>query len=238
MTPGASAQFGVQGAAGPNGLGWQNQQRGYQTPGYGNHGYGTTGYGNHGYGRTGYGGYGAMNPLSAEAQLIVARSEAAINYEQAYNESIQNQKLRTETYYDDRRMNASYRAEQSMLHPHAPPEELAAFSRARLPPPLAPNEFDPARGVIEWPGVLNRPEFDEPRTRLAELFRQAAADPHGSGPGTRTNHEIEQTIEEMSEKLHSEIGQFKPNEYIAGSKFLKSLAYQAKTPAANALAMK
>ena len=162
--------------------------------------------------------------------------QAAKNYQDAYQYSVENQKLRTQTYFDMKRMDSSYRAEQQMVHPHATPEESAAFNRARVPAQLSANEFDPAQGVIEWPGVLNRPEFDEGRTRLAELFGQAAADPHNSGLGTQNYRDIEKAIDEMSEKLHSEIGQFKPNEYIAASKFLKSLVHQARTPAAVALA--
>lgn len=219
-----------------SGQNYQGMYRGrYGTGGYGYRGYGNSyGYGS-GYSRS-YGGSGSMNPLVALGQYEIADSTAAINYQQAYTLSIQNRKLNAQTFYDLRQMNASYRAQQAMLHPHATPEELAAFSAARLPAPLPANEFDPARGVIQWPGVLTRPEFDQGRAQLEGLLSQAAADPHASGPGTQNYRDIEQAIDAMSEKLHSEIAQFKPNEYIAASKFLKSLAFHGAMPGPDALA--
>jgi hypothetical protein len=193
-------------------------------------GYGVGGYGVGGYG---VGGYGTMNPVAAAGQYNLNSSMAAVNYQQAYQQSIQNQKSREETYFGQRRMNASYRAEQEMMHPHATSAELAAFSRARVPAPLSTNDFDPARGMIQWPGVLKRPEFAESRTKLAALFSQAAADPHSSGLGTQNYRDLERSIGEMSDQLHSEIATFEPSEYIAASKFLKSLAHHASMPGAS-----
>lgn len=211
----------------PGGLSARQQtayKAGYDAGWQATNGNGTGGIGMGGFGM---GGFGTMNPVAAAGQYNLDTSKAAVNYQQAYQESIQNQKLRTQTYFDNRQMNASYRVQQQMQHQHASPEELAAFSRARLPAQLTADEFDPARGVIQWPGALNGPEFDECRTQLAELFRQATADPHGSGPGTRNYRDVQHAIDEISEKLHSEIAQFKPAEYIAASKFLKSLAHRA-----------
>jgi hypothetical protein len=181
---------------------------------------------------TGYGGL-SINGVNI-GNPFAAVGQTATNYQQAYQESIQNEQLCVQSYYDERRMNTSYGAEQQMQHPHATPEELAAFSRARLPEQLSADEFDPARGVIQWPGVLNRPEFAESRTSLEGLFQQAAADPHASGVGTQNYRDIEHAVEDMSEKLHSEIAQFAPMEYIAASKFLKKLLYHARVPPANA----
>jgi hypothetical protein len=198
---------------------------------FGNHSnYG--GYG--GYGRRG--GYG-MGGLSMSLNLTpLFNGVAAQNYQAAYQQYIQNQALREQTYFDMKRMNASYQAEQAMMYPPATPDELRDFSQARLPAPLSANEFDPGKGVIQWPGVLNRKEFDDSRSRLEGLFAAAAADPHGSGLGTQNCRDIQHVVDEMDEKLHSEIAEFKPNEYIAASKFLKSFALHASTPGGDTLA--
>lgn len=213
-------------------FGW-DAARDYTTSAYWASVNGLGGYGLGGYGR---GGIGSMNPVAALGQYDLDTSKAAINYQQAYRESLQNQKLRAQTYFDERKMHAGYRTQQQAQHPHATAQELAAFNQARLPAPLSADQFDPARGVIQWPGIFHRPEFDEHRTKLEGLFRRAAADPHASGLGTQNYRDIEHVVDEMHDQLHSEIAQFAPNEYIAASKFLKSLAHQARIPAAPALA--
>lgn len=187
--------------------------------------------------RRGRGGYG-YNPLAGMASLITAPAKAAVNYQQAYQLSIQNHKLAVQTYFDLRRMNASYRAEQEMLHPHATPEEIAAFNQARMPPPLSGNEFDPGHGVIDWPPLLQRAEFDDYRHQLEGHFSEWASDPHAAGLGTQNCRDIQHLVADMSDKLHSEIKQFQPDEYIAATKFLRSLAFEARSSPGNTVASK
>ncbi|HVX16155.1 MAG TPA: hypothetical protein VHC22_33525 [Pirellulales bacterium] len=211
--------------------------------------YGRRGGGN-GYGGYGYGGYGAGTTvagsyLAGTAALTQAAgsfnyntSRAAVNYQQAYQHYIENRKLAVQTYFDLRRMNASYRAEQEMQHPHATPDELVAFNQARMPEPLSANVFDPGHGLLDWPPLLARPEFAENRAKIEGLYGEWAADPHGSGLGTQNCRDIDQAVSDMGDKLHSEIKQFKPDEYIAASKFLKSLAFQARSSSGNTVAAK
>ncbi len=210
---------------------------------------GRGGYG-YGWGYGGYGGYGAGTTvagsfLAGSAALTQAAgsfnyntSRAAVNYQQAYQHYIENRKLAVQTYFDLRRMNASYRAEQEMQHPHATPDEIVAFNQSRLPEPLSANVFDPGHGVLDWPPLLQRPEFAEHRAKIEGLYGEWAADPHGSGLGTQNCRDIDEAVADMSDKLRSEIKQFKPDEYIAASKFLKSLAFQARSSSGNTVAAK
>jgi hypothetical protein len=200
----------------------------------------------------GYGGYGggAGSTAFGSAMLGIGAATAAAgsynlntsmaaqNYQDAYRYYIENQKLRVQTYFDMRRMNASYRAEQEMMRPHATSVQIEEFNRARLPEQLSANELDAARGIIQWPGLLNRPQFDDNRARLEGLFAEASADPHGSGLGTQNYRDIQDAVGEMSDKLHAGIKQFSPDEYIPASKFLKSLAFSARSPGGDALAKK
>jgi hypothetical protein len=209
-------------------------------------GYGRGG-GGYGYGG-GYGGAGTTVAGSyllgtaaltqAAGQFNMYTSRAAVNYQQAYQLGIQNRKLAVQTYFDLRRMNASYRAEQEMQHPHATPDEIAAFNQSRVPEPLSANVFDPGHGVLDWPPLLARPEFADHRAKIEALYGDWAADPHGSGLGTQNCRDIEQAVADMSDKLHSEIKDFKPDEYIAATKFLKSLAFQGRSPSGDAVAAK
>jgi hypothetical protein len=201
-----------------------------------------------GFGFGGYGGAGstaAGSFLAGSAALTYAAgtynlntSKAAVNYQQAYQHYIENRKLAVQTYFDLRRMNASYRAEQEMQHPHATPDEIAAFNQARMPEPLSANAFDPGHGVLDWPPLLTRSEFADNRSQIEGLFGEWAADPHGSGLGTENYRNIQHAVADTSDKLHSEIKDFSPDEYIAASKFLKSLAFQARSPSGNTVASK
>lgn len=198
------------------------------------------GGGGYGAGTTPFGSAMAGMALYTRAlgQYNLMTSQGMVNYQQAYQHYIQNRKLAVQTYFDMRRMNASYRAEQAMLHPHATPEEIAAFNQARLPAPLSDHDFDPAHGVIAWPPLLQRSEFDESRHKLEGLFTEWASDPHAAGLGTQNCRTIHQTVGDMSEKLHSEIKQFQPDEYIAATKFLHSLDYSARSSPGSSIASK
>lgn len=203
-------------------------------------GFGAPGWGFAGAGSTVAGstmlGMGAMTYAGGYANLNAGI--ASTYYQDAYEHWILNQKLRTQTYFDMRRMNASYRAEQAMQHPPATPEQILEFNHSRLPTELSVNEFDPAHGVIEWPGLLNRPEFKDDRSRLENLFAAGAADPHGSGLGTQNYRDIQDAVAAMSDKLHSEVKQVAPDEYIPATKFLKSLAFEARAPGRDAMTTK
>ncbi len=196
------------------------------------------GYGGWGYG--GYGGYGAGSTpagsfLAGSAMLTYAAgqynlntSAAAKNYQQAYSQWIDNQKKRTETYFDMRRMNASYRAEMEAQHPHPTSDQIAAFNKSRDPDRLNIDQYDPATSVLNWPPTLREPEFAELRTKLENLFAERLGDPTQSGLGTRNYRAIERAVNEMNDVLHKKIGEIHPDEYIAAHKFLTSLGYEAR----------
>lgn len=203
--------------------------------GYGYGGYGYGGYGSYSrYGRSGYGyGLGGFSPggiISSLGQYNLSTSQAAINYQQAYSQYLDNQKKQESTYFDMRRMHASYRSEQALQHPAPTADQLAAFSKSRTPQPLSSNDLDPAHGVLNWPTVLRNKDFDADRHQVEGLFAQAAADPHASGLGTENYRQIQHAIGDLNDKLHSKIDQYSADEYISANKFLKSLAYQARTP--------
>ncbi|HEX7448478.1 MAG TPA: hypothetical protein VF306_13075 [Pirellulales bacterium] len=197
-----------------------------------------------GYGRGGgYGGYGAGSTVAGSflagsamltrsaGQFTLNASQASKNYQDAYQHWLQNQKLRVSTYFDIRRMYASYRAEKNMQHPPPTEEQVAGFNKMRLPQPLSANDFDPAHGVLKWPSVLRNKQFDDQRHQLEGLFTQASEDPQSAGLGTDNYRQIRRAIGNLHDKLHSHIDDYTPAEYIAATKFLKSLDYQARLPA-------
>lgn len=181
--------------------------------------------GGYGYG---LGGFSPGGIISAMGQYNLNTSKAAMGYQQAYSAYLDNRKKYQSTYFEMRRNWASWRAE--MRGPPPTEEQIAAYNKARLPKPLSPSQFDPAHGVLHWPQVLRNKDFDNDRHRLEGLFTEASANPQESGLGTENYREIEHSIDDLHNKLRAQIDNYSPDEYIPAEEFLRSLAYQARSP--------
>lgn len=163
---------------------------------------------------------------AAAGQATLDASMAAVNAQNAYQHWIENQKLREQTYFDMRRMNASYRAETRGKPPT--PEQLISFSKARLPDRLTADQLDQERGQIKWPQVLMREDFAPMRAALEYLFAERAAHPYSTGLGTDNYREIRGVTDDLHDMLRNLLPEFSPDEFIAGNKFVNSLAYEAR----------
>ena len=171
-------------------------------------------------------GLGAAAMTAAAGAAELADSMAMINYQQAYQHWLENQKVRESTYFDMRRMNASYRSE-SRAAPSTP-EQLVAFSKSRLPERLSGEQLDAERGQIKWPQVLLRDEFAPQRAALEYLFAERATRPYSTGLGTQNYREVRRVTDDMHDMLRMLLDMVTPDEFIAGNKFINSVAYEAR----------
>lgn len=224
----AQAQFGGP-VGGPMFGGGGNFGGGYGGGG----GYGMPFGGGWGWGMLGAGSTPFGSALAGGALLTQASGEAALmgamgarHFQYAYQHWIENQKLREQTYFDMRRMNASYRAENR--GPVATPEQLASFSKSRLPDRLSEEQIDNERGQIKWPQVLLRDEFAAERAALEYLFAERATRPYNTGIGTQNYREVRRVTDDMHDMLRNLLGTITPDEFIAGNKFVNSVAYEAR----------
>jgi hypothetical protein len=197
--------------------------------GRGGYGYGGYGYG-YGAGTTAAGSFlaGSAMLTGAAGQYNLYTSMGAKNYQQAYSQWVDNQKKREQTYFDMRRMNASYRAELRAQHPTPTSDQIAAFNKSREPERLKDDQFNVKTGNLSWPPALKEPEFAPDRDKLEGLFAERADDPGNSGLGTRNYREVQRALADLHDKLHAEIAQIDPDAYIAAMKFLKSVGYEAR----------
>lgn len=190
------------------------------------------GYGGYGYGAgsTVAGSFlaGSAMLTRAAGQFNLYTSMGAKNYQQAYSMWIDNQKKREQTYFDMRRMNASYRAELRAQHPTPTSDQLASFNKSRDPARLNDEQLNTNTGVLNWPPALKEAEFASERDKLESLFAERADDPGKSGLGTRNYREVQRTLADLHDKLHDEISQISPDAYIAATKFLKNVGYEAR----------
>jgi hypothetical protein len=169
-------------------------------------------------------GSAAQTAAAGEYNLLTSIGEK--NYQDAYEHWIDNQKKREETYFEMRRMNASYRAETRS--PPVSMEKLISFSNSRMPSRLTADQLDAAKGELKWPHILQRPEFANQREALETLFVERAKRPYHTGLGTENYREVRMITDDMHDMLRSLIEDISPDEFIIGNKFLNSLSYEAR----------
>lgn len=196
-------------------------------PGYG-FGYGN-GWG--GYGRpygasTVYGSYlrGQADLTRAQGEYNLNTSAAAINLEQARSMNLDNRVKYAETYFETRRINSSERAAER--RPHATPEQITRWNESAKPARLSEAELGFVSDEVRWPAVLRDETFDAHRDSIETAL--AARTTENSGVGSDSHRAINATVEQMQETLKSKIRELPPTEYVAASKFLESLGYEAR----------
>jgi hypothetical protein len=166
------------------------------------------------------------NLAAGAGQFNLGTSMAAKNYQDAYRQWIENEPRRVAAYFELRRMNDSYRASRRRSTPT--PEEIEFYNRQRTPQRLSYEQLDERSGRLHWPAVLMGYEFGPQRLALAYLFAARSDHPSAAGLGTPNYHEALEQIAEMQSTLKAEIDEIRPDEFIAGQKFLKSLAHEAR----------
>lgn len=217
-------------------LGRSTDRTAIYAPSYGG---GPYGYGGYGYGGYGYGYYGdgsgstvagstatgMANVIQAKGQNSLANSEAANNYEEARSKNYDNNLKGTQTYFEMKQMNQSYR--ESQMKPRSP-EFFAKVAAERAPSRLTSSQLDPVTGAIAWPMILQGEAFAPDREKLDALFAQRIAS-HGS-IGLQSYQELQATSEAMLQMLKDNIRQYPPQDYVQAKSFLESLAYEAGFP--------
>lgn len=177
------------------------------------------------YNRRGYGNAynGAANLIRAQAMANASNAQAALNYEQARAQYLENKKKWTADYYqskEERQARMAREREKNKLST----ETLAEIARAERPKVLGADALNPATGHITWPEVLREEEFATLRVHLEEQFAQQARTSPNRGSVTK----IHAQTQEMLSLLRSHIEEMPANDYIAGRRFLDSLDYTAR----------
>lgn len=180
------------------------------------------------YGSTPFGDplYGTAAITSAAGQAALNTSIGSVYAQEAYQRWIENQKLYTQNAIEINRMVRSYRAE--VRTPPPTPEQLIGFSKSRLPDRLTPDQLDQERGQVKWPQVLLRDEFATERAALEYLFAERATRPYSTGLGTQNYKEIRRVTDDLHDTLRSLLRDITADEFIAGNKFINSLAYEGR----------
>jgi len=177
-----------------------------------------------------YYGYGYRNNsgsyANSMANMIRAQSQAAVNYEQARSQAIDNQKKWAENYFKMKEERQAYDARQREKN-KASVANYDAVARANHPRTLGSNELDPVTGHITWPESLRNGEYATHRSELENLFAQRAK----MSQSDSTASKIHSVTAELQDQLRKNIENMPSGEYMSARKFLDSLDDAAHTHA-------
>lgn len=163
---------------------------------------------------------GMANAISAKGNYNLSTSAAAINMTQARKNSIQNQQLYEDTYFQMREANQAY--QKAQIGPRPTQEQLARWARDAAPRPVSTSEVNPVSGKVNWPAVLQQDGFAAQRATLEKL--SAAMTTQGS-LGFSDQMTARKTIESMFVELKAQIKDIPPQAYVDSRNFLRSMIY-------------
>jgi hypothetical protein len=165
-------------------------------------------------------GSGALLRGAGEAQYL--RSLASINREYARRLYIENREKAAEAYFNLKRTNRYAREE--LQTPRVTAEDVARQAADRLPAVLSVQEYDREFGVVNWPAVLLREEFENDRSLIDALVSQRT---NSKMLAAEIDSDIASVTDAMLSTLRVAGADLSSTEFITAMKFLKSLRYEA-----------
>jgi hypothetical protein len=163
-------------------------------------------------------GLGEFNKNTATANVLT---------EQAREKAIDNRYDQVQTYFQVRQLNHEYR--NAARGPAPTQEDLLRYSQSAVPERLSVTALDRQSGAIHWPAALMRPEFNEHRARLEQMFQGRSY--YNSGVASESYLEIQDETARMLATLQVFVRETEPTAYIQARKFIAGLAYEARFPA-------
>jgi len=182
----------------------------------------------------GYGGYsgggtvagsamnGMASVISAKGNYNLSTSAAAINMTQAQRNSIENDNLAVNTYFQMRATNRAARAAERGPSPTM--EQLVRIAKEGAPRPLGANQLNPVDGQLNWPSALQQDSFASQRSEVDQLFATRA---RYGGLDYSGQMKVRSTVDAMFNQLKAKIAQIAPQDYTVCRSFLQSVSYAA-----------
>ncbi len=163
-------------------------------------------------------GLGEFNKNTATANVLT---------QEAHEKAIQNRSDEVQAYFAARQLNREQRnAARGPVPTH---EEILRYSQSALPERLSNFALDRQTGAIHWPAALMRPEFNEHRARLEQIFQGRSY--YNSGVASESYLEIKEEANSMLATLQDSVRETEPTAYIQARKFIAGLGYEGRFPA-------
>lgn len=130
-----------------------------------------------------------------------------------------------ETFYKKRERNDAYRAKHPRVRPDH--ETYVRVCNATKPSRLPKYQFDPDRNKINWPRLLQRPEFEQRRQELDALFQMRSTGSAGSVMDFE--HKVDKLSRQIRAELCGMVRQVNQMEYASAKNFVRGLALEARS---------
>jgi hypothetical protein len=163
---------------------------------------------------------GMANVVSAKGNYNLSTSAAAVNMTQAQKNEIENQQLKTDTYFQMRATNSAARKAEAGPPPSM--EQIARTAREGAPRPVTKQEVNPMSGQINWPSALTQDVFAPQRDELEQIVTKQVK--YG-GISFSDQLQARKTIETMFDQLKTQIAVIPPQDYTTSRSFLNSMIY-------------
>ncbi|MBA2114664.1 hypothetical protein [Bremerella alba] len=162
---------------------------------------------------------GMANVVSAQGSYNLQSSEAAINMTQAQSQEIANHQQYADTYFQMRAQRDAYEAKK---HPRPTEEQLVHLAHSEAPKGLPAGSVDKESGKLNWPRLLQYPDFAKQEQVVESLLKKKSAN---GMLGAQDAQQFTEAIEQMAVTLKRGITKVPPQQYMTAYDFLKQLLY-------------
>ena len=169
--------------------------------------------------------YGASALVRSQAAANQMNAEAAVIAQQAKREALETQKKSTETFFELRRMNAEYRAEEDARRAAARKSNGGGTPAPVALKGLTLSQLDPVTGRIGWTPILMEPEFKNYRDGLDAMFKSRAELGAQLSLG-----EVQSFTRPMRQLLDTKANDVAPLDWIAAKRLVEGLEQEIRIP--------
>jgi hypothetical protein len=189
------------------------------------------------FGWQGFGGGGTAASANAQAlaSLIRAQGEYEVQNAQALrmntelrNEERQRRMAQRQAYFQMQNARAEAARERNLARRERRDGHLSRQSSDQLARVLGPEEFDPATGVLRWPSVLQRNEFQGTRTLIDQQLKNWATSK--GEKGSFDFDSVDREIASLRDQLKEIVSQTSLQEYFDGRLFIDRLDSSLRMP--------
>lgn len=171
---------------------------------------------------------GISNVIRAEGKYKMDSAEANKEQADASIEWSAAREDKAQTYFQMREMNEQFVAHERSLQEHSTMQQDIRHAEELVPPKSTATQLDPVTGKINWPPIMQTPEYQPLMQQLDQLFEQRAHT--GGGLGTPNYDQITSVGNELTAKIKGNIRNMSTSDYLTIRDFVSSLVWTARSP--------
>ncbi|MEW4452842.1 hypothetical protein AB1L30_09215 [Bremerella sp. JC817] len=169
---------------------------------------------------------GLADVIRSQGMYNLETSRANINQQEANAAYIENRNRAQEVWFDMRRRNDAFRAEQA--GPKVTSEQIFRINAQRAPKRLNDDQIDPVTGELHWPLILTSMVYDPYRKAIDSGFQKRSQ--KGSFSTYESHQEVVKAVDTMYDELKKRIRDYEPQQYIDANRFMEALSYDVRFP--------